>query len=234
MSEAQDSVAVSSGRPLEPLKKTLTKAIDSAVLMRWEPAKARAACARGSTVEEQVADVRRMFARELATVGAVTGGVAAVPGLGTAVAAGTLAGELGWINLRMVDLLLTIAVLHGHGEASVKERRGWLTAVLLAGTGSAQQVDRLASEVGKGLGKKATRKVPVESLRAINHFLGRTVIVKNGVVQGAVRLGTVLPLGIGACIGAGGNYLTVTAMARHANRYFGLLSGNEGAPSSVM
>ncbi len=231
MSEAQDSVAGSGGGALQPLKKALTGAIDLAVVTRWEPAKSRAACARGSTVEERVADVRRMFARELATVGAVTGGVAAVPGVGTAVAAGTLAGELGWINVRMVDLLLTIAVLHGHGEASVKERRGWLTAMLVVGTGSAQQVDRLASEVGKGLGKKATRKIPVESLRAVNRFLGRTVIVKNGAVQGAVRLGTVLPLGVGACIGAGGNYLTVTAMARNANRYFGLLPGGEGAPS---
>ena len=231
MSDRQDSDAGSGGRPLEPLKKALTRAIDLAVVTRWEPAKARAACARGSTVEERVTDVRRMFARELATVGAVSGGVAAVPGVGTALAAGTLAGEVGWINVRMVDLMLTIAVLHDHGEASVKERRGWLTAMLVVGNGSVQQVDRLASEVGKGVGKKATSKISVESLRAINRLIGRTVIVKNGTVQGAVRLGTVLPLGVGACIGAGGNYLTATAMARHANRYFSLLPGNYGEPS---
>ena len=195
MSDRQDGNAESGGRPFEPLKRALTRAIDLAVVTRWEPAKARAACARGSTVEERVTDVRRMFARELATVGAVSGGVAAVPGVGTALAAGTLAGEVGWINVRLVDLMLTIAVLYGHGEASVKERRGWLTAMLLAGNGSVQQVDRLASEVGKGIGKKATRKIPVESLRAINRLIGRTVIVKNGTVQGAVRLGTGVGVG---------------------------------------
>ena len=150
--------------------------------------------------------------------------------MGTALSAGTLVGEIGWINVRMIDLMLTIAVLHGHGEASVKERRGWLIAMLIAGNGSVRQVDRLASEVGKGLGREATRKIPIKSLRTVNRVIGRTVVVKNGTVRGAIRLGTVLPFGVGACIGAGGNFLTAAAIAQQADRYFSLLPWGEPEP----
>ena len=56
-------------RLLEAIQQALMKAIDSAIEVRWEPAKARAASARGATVEERVAEVRKTFSRELATWG---------------------------------------------------------------------------------------------------------------------------------------------------------------------
>ena len=231
MSDRQDGSAGSGGGPLEPLKKALTKAIDVAVVTRWEPAKARAASARGSTVEEQVADVRRAFARELATLGAATGAMAALPAVGTGIAVTSLVAELGWINVRMMDLMLTIAVLYGHGEASVEERRAWLIAMLLLGNGAVKSADRFASEAGKGFGKKATSWIPMRSLRAVNNFFGRTIITKNGTVRGVVAIGTAVPFGVGACIGAGGNYLTVGAMAHQANRFFSQLPWGGCEPS---
>ena len=234
MSDRQDGNAGSGGKPLEPLKKALTRAIDLAVVTRWEPAKARAASARGSTVEERTADVRRMFARELATLGAATGAMAALPAVGTGIAVTSLVAELGWINVRMMDLMLTIAVLYGHGEASVEERRAWLIAVLLFGTGAVKSADRFASEAGKGLGKNATRWIPQESLRALNNIFGRTIITKNGTVRGVVAIGTAVPFGVGACIGAGGNYLTVGVMAHQANRFFSQLPWGGGEPSPAI
>jgi len=213
---------------LETLRRNLARAIDAAVENRWESAKARATSARGSTVKEQLADVRRAFARELATLGAATGGMAALPAVGTGIAVTSLVAELGWINVRMIDLMLTIAVLHGHGEASVEERRAWLTAMLFFGNGAVTSVDRLASEVGKGLGMKATRRIPQKALKAFNHTIGRTIITKNGAVRGVVTIGTAVPFGVGACIGAGGNYLTVGTMARQANRFFSQLPWNDG------
>ena len=78
----------------------------------------------------------------------------------------SIVAELGWINVRMVDLELTIAVLYGHGEASVEERRAWLAAMLFFGNWAVKGVDRLASEVGKGLRKQATHRIPQKTLRA--------------------------------------------------------------------
>jgi len=205
--------------PFELVRRSFINAIDWGVESRWESAKTRAGSARGATVEERVAEVRRGFARELAALGAVSGGVAAAPGMVPATIATTVA-EFGWINVRMVDLLLTIAAIHGHGEASVEERRAWLFAMLVFGNGAVTGVDRMASEVGKGVGKKATRRIPMKVLNAVNHTVGRTIVTKYGTVRGVVALGNAIPFGVGACIGAGGNYLTVGAMAVAANRFF--------------
>ena len=87
-------------------------------------------------------------------------------------------------------------------------------------------VDRVASEVGKGVGKKWTRRTRTETLRSINRTVGRTVVTKYGTVRGVMALGNVLPFGVGACIGAGGNYLTVGAIAFEANRFFSQLPGD--------
>ncbi len=222
-----------SGGPLELVRRSLIQAIDWGVEARWEPARARAESADGATTEDRVAEVRRAFARELAALGAVSGGVAAAPGMVPATVA-TAVAEFSWINVRMVDLLLTIAAIHGHGEASIEERRAWLFAMLVFGNGAVTGVDRMASEVGKGLGRKATRRIPMQVLHAVNGTVGRTVVSKYGTVRGVVALGNVLPFGVGACIGAGGNYLTVGAMAMAASRFFGELPWDPGdAPAAA-
>jgi len=205
--------------PFELVRRSLIKAIDWGVEARWEGAKARAESADGATTEDRVAEVRRAFARELATLGALSGGVAAAPGMLPATVA-TAVAEFSWINVRMVDLLLTIAAIHGHGEASIEERRAWLFAMLVFGNGAVTGVDRMASEVGKGVGKKATRRISMKVLNAVNGTVGRTIVTKYGTVRGVVALGNAIPFGVGACIGAGGNYLTVGAMAVAANRFF--------------
>ena len=174
------------------LGQTIVSAVDHGIKTRWEPACRRAAVAKGHTPEERIVQVRRMFTRELVTLGALTGGTAAFPWLGTGVAVPAALAEAGWVAVRMTDLILTIAVIYGHDEASVEERRAWVLAVLAFGDAAGDGVGRLASEVGKGLGGKLTGKVSVEALRAINHSLGRTIITKYGQAQGVIAHGRVL------------------------------------------
>lgn len=88
---------------------------------------------------------------------------------------------------------------------------------------------QLAGEAGKGLGAKATSRIPVETLRQINRGLGRTVITKYGTKRGAIALGRALPLGIGATIGAGANYALTRAIARQADSFFTHLAPPEPA-----
>jgi hypothetical protein len=75
-------------------------------------------------------------------------------------------------------------------------------------------------ELGKGLGRRATERIPAETLRAVNQALGRTVVTKYGTKRGAVALGRALPFGIGAAIGGGANYAFARAIAGHADRFF--------------
>ena len=199
--------------------KLVLVAVDKAVEARWEPARRNAAATTGTTAE-RVAQLRRTFARELATVGAVTGGIAAVPAAGTGTALATGVAEISWFTARSADLILAIAAVHGHTEPSVEERRLWLLSVLAFGDKAATMVTRLAGEMGKGLGKKATAGISKETLQSINRAIGRTILTKYGTKRGVIALGTALPFGIGAAIGGGANYALTRGIARHADSFF--------------
>lgn len=202
-------------------------AVDKGVTSRWEPAQRRAAAAKGATRDERVREVDRMFRRELTAAGALAGGAAAVPGAGTAAAVGASIVELGLVTTRFADLILTIAVLHGHDRASVEERRAWVLSILAFGNGAAAGFTKLAAEVGKGVGAKATTRLPTTALRAVNAALGRTVITKYGTKRGVVAVGRALPAGVGAAIGGTANYLMVRGLARQSDRFFALLGNDE-------
>jgi hypothetical protein len=88
------------------------------------------------------------------------------------------------------------------------------------GSGAGEMLLKLSSELGKGLGKKATGKVSTQALQTLNRRLGRTIITKYGTKRGVVALGTAFPFGIGAAIGAGGNYAMVRTVGRHADKLF--------------
>lgn len=209
----------------EPARKAseiVLHSVDRVVEKRWEHALGVAASATGS-VEDRVAEITRAFAREMAAVGAAVGATAAVPGAGAVTLVGTTAVELGWFTARAGDLILSIAATHGHTSGSVEQRRAWILSVLAFGDTAAAGFTRVAGEVGKGLGKRATGRVPAETLRAINRTLGRTIVTKYGTKRGAVALGRALPFGIGAVIGGSANYVFVRAVARQANTFFRLL-----------
>ena len=205
---------------LDNLGSVLLEAVDRAANTRWDAAVRRAAAAPGATVEERVAAVTRTFARELAVAGAATGGAAAVPGVGTATAMAATAADLGWFTLRIADLVLTIASLHGHQRAAVEERRAWILSVLAFGEGSAVGFARMAGEVGQDLGGKAVGRIPAGALRVINRKLSRSVLTRFGTRRGAITLGRVLPFGIGAAVGGSANYMSVQAIGRHADSFF--------------
>jgi len=194
-------------------------AVDKAVEARWEPARRNAAATTG-TRAERVDQLQRTFARELATVGAATGGIAALPAAGTGTALATGVAEIGWFTARSADLILAIAAVHGHTEPSVEERRLWILSVLAFGDEAATMVTRLAGEMGKGLGKKATARTSAETLRLINHAIGRTILTKYGKKRGVIALGTALPFGIGAAVGGGANYALTRGVARNADTFF--------------
>ena len=205
---------------VEQLGTSVLGAVDTAVMKRWDMAISRAAATEGAGTAERVKIATRALETELAMAGAATGGAAALPGVGTAAAVGMSAVELGWITVRLADLILTIAVIHGHGKASVEERRAWILSVLAWGEGAAAGFTKLAGEMGKGLGGKAVTKIPTTALRSINKALGRTIVTKYGTKRGAIALGRALPFGIGAAIGAGANYLGVHAVGKHADQFF--------------
>lgn len=196
--------------------------VDRVVSRRWEGAR-RAADATTGTRDERVAQLKRAFSRELGTMGAAAGAAAAAPVVETAASLSTAAAELGWFTVRASDLILAIAAVHGHTEPSVEERRAWVLSILAFGDSAAAAFTRLAGEAGKGLGAKATARVPREVLLKMNRSFGRTIVTKYGKRRGAIALGRALPLGIGAVIGGSANYALARTIARQADSFFALL-----------
>ena len=203
----------------ERLGSTVLDTVDGAVDQRWDQARALAASTSGTT-EERIRQVRRLFARELSALGAVAGGVAAVPGTGTATLLATTAADFGWFAMRAADLILTIAVIHGHTQATVEQRKAWVLSILAFGEGASTGFTKAAGEVGRGLGGKLTSRISTASLQRVNRAVGRTVVTKYGTTRGAIALGRALPLGIGAIIGGTANYASVSVLARQADKFF--------------
>ncbi len=195
-------------------------AVDLAVDSRWDAARTRAARLTGDSIEAKVSNLTDLFARELGLVGATAGGVAAVPGIGTASTIATGVAEFSYFTMRAGELILTIGAVHGHSEVTVEEQRAWILSVLLFGNVASEGFTKLAGELGKGLGAKATQRVPMTLLRSINNAASRTIVTKYGTKRGVVALGRALPFGIGAVIGGGANYISLKLLAKHANRFF--------------
>lgn len=194
--------------------------IDSSITHMWSDAQEQARRVQGESVDDKVRSIARSFAQELGTVGAATGAAAALPAVGTAAALSVAAAEFAWFARRSSALVMTIAALHGHDESTVEERKMWILAVLAFGNGASEGATKLAGELGKGLGKKATERISTSTLRAMNKALGRTIVTKYGTKRGVIALGTALPFGIGAVFGGSANYASVRMLAKHAHKFF--------------
>ena len=201
--------------------------IDEGVESRWGPALERAALTEAATVQGRVDLVTASFRHELGVAGAAAGGTSAVPGVGLGTASAAFVLELGWSTIRLTDLVLTIAALHGHRDATLDERRLWVLSILTYGDGATSMVTRLAGELGRGLGSQATSHIPAETIRQLNKAMGTAIVARYGTRRGAVALSRAVPFGIGAALGYGLNSYVVKATARHADSFFGKLPARD-------
>ena len=193
-------------------------ATDYAVETRWEPALRRAAAAKGATAHKRVLWLRRRFIGQLSSTGAVTGGV--FPFFLPHVAVPAAALEATWATVKLTDLILTIAVIYGHEEAPVEERRAWVLSILAFGDAAGKAISELADEPGGELDEEPTTEGQALLLGNFNSALTATVVAKYGAMQTAIAVGHTVPVG-GAFIGAGGNFLAVRVIAQQAEKLFG-------------
>lgn len=214
------------------IEATVVRAIDHAVLTRWDDAVRRAGATTGSTAE-RVAHVTQTLATELAAVGAATGGVAALPGVGTVASLATSAADVGWTTTRACDIVMTLAAVHGHTEATAGDRKAWVVAVLGYGPRAAEVVPQLlAAERAEesAAHDQAKGRLSGGSLAALNQGFGRTLVTKWAMKKLATSVGKALPFGIGAVIGGVANRSSARTIARHADLLFTHLGDEAPAP----
>jgi hypothetical protein len=219
MARRSDRTPGSSSVARDPVVAQLLDAVDRAVETRWSAARMRARQFEGSR-DERVEAVTAKIRRELGAAGAASGGTAAIPGVGVGAVAASFAVELGWSTMRLADLILTIAVIHGHDRADVDERRLWVLSVLTYRDGAAAAVAKLAAELTGSPAERGVRQLTRRTIRQMNSTIGAGVIAKYGSRRVVAALGRAVPFGIGAVLGFGMNTRAVTMTATHAHSFF--------------
>lgn len=197
----------------------LLAAVDKAVETRWAAAQARAREFPGDR-DERAEAVTAKIRRELGVAGAASGGAAAIPGIGIGTVSAAFVVELGWSTMRLADLILTIAAIHGHDRAEVDERRLWVLSILTYREGAAGMVTKLAQEMAESSGRTGVRRLSTRTIKRINVTTSRAIVAKYGARRGVAAIGRIIPFGIGAVLGYGLNSKAVSITAKHAHAFF--------------
>lgn len=201
------------------LGQQLIQSVDRATATRWAAAQERADRLVG-TRDERVAAVTASIRREVALAGAASGGTAAVPGVGLGAASAAFAMELAWTTVRLCDLIMTIAVIHGHGRAGLEERRMWVLSILTYRDGAAGVLARFVAETTEIGGRSGVRRLSERSMQKINASVGRVVVGKYGTRAGVAAVGRAVPFGVGALLGYGINSRAVSTISAHTHTFF--------------
>ena len=173
-----------------------------------------------ATPAQVIRNLERMYVSVLTGTGAAVGGVAAAPGVGTAVALALSAGEA-LSSLQLSALFaLSIAEVHAVPIDELERRRTIVMGIMLNGTGSGT-MPKVAERTGQHWGRQFVAKVPVEALRPINRILGEHFVTKYGTKQGIIVLGRAAPFGFGAVIGGGANAAIAAVTVGAGRRAFG-------------
>lgn len=207
--------------------KIVVAAVERAVENRWDQAIDRADDTNGDE-SERVAQIERAFLRELITLGAASGGTAAMPGVGTMTAVGLTAGEVAWTATRTTDMILAVAAVHGHTDAPVEVRKSWVLALLAFDDDAADGLAKTIAEYGGTV--TASRTLSLEMLERANGRVGRTLIARYGAKRSALLIGRVLPFGIGAVVGGTANHFLVRNTIRRADGFFAEIAGWKKIP----
>ncbi|MFA5709774.1 hypothetical protein [Mycolicibacterium sp.] len=175
-----------------------------------------------ATPEEIIAKLEKHYLAAVMASGAAVGSAALVPGVGTLLALSLIAGETALFLETTAVFVLSVAEVHGV-SATDKERRRTLVLGALAGDDGKNAVGRLLGPGrtnGAWLGEGAAT-VPLPALSQVNTKLMKYFVKKYTVKRGALMFGKLLPVGIGALIGAIGNRLMGKRIVKNARNAFG-------------
>jgi|SRR6185312_6103050 len=180
---------------------------------------------RGNPESSPAEVVTKLEKRYLAAVmasGAAVGSAAAFPGIGTIAALSAVAGET--IVFLEATSLFVLAVADVHGiPAAHREHRRALVLSVLVGDESKGAVRELVGP-GRTSGEwltESTAALPLPLVSQLNNRLLRYFAKRYALRRGAIAFGKMLPMGIGAVIGGGGNRLMGKKIISNARKAFG-------------
>ena len=169
----------------------------------------------------------RSTRRRVAATGALSGAASIAPGLGTALALGTITSQTLYALEQEIELVLGIAMIFGHELGGSDDRVLEALVVVGISSGAVKLREDVLIVGGERLALAAFRRLPEVLLR---HAGGRllTRILTRFATTGAAKVAArVVPLGVGIGVGAGFDWVAVTGLGRAAMKYYG--PGGPGA-----
>ena len=170
-----------------------------------------------------VAKLEKHYLAAVMASGAAVGSAAAFPGIGTVTALSAVAGETVVFLDATALFALAIADVHGIPAADYERRRA-LVLTVLVGEDSKRAIKDLVgpgrTRSGEWLSESAAA-LPLPVVAQLNNRLVRYFVKRYALRRGVLMFGKLLPMGIGAVLGGGGNRLIGKQIINNARATFG-------------
>ncbi|MBW0018647.1 MAG: hypothetical protein JO236_14030 [Mycobacterium sp.] len=176
----------------------------------------------GAGPAEIVAKLEKRYLAALTASGAAVGSAATFPGVGTLTALSAGAGETVFFLEATAVFVLATAEVYGI-PADHRERRRALVLAVLVGDDSRRAIGELIGP-GRTHGGWLTEgmaALPMPTLARLNTRLLKYAVRRYTVKRGALLMGKMLPVGVGAAVGGAGNRIFAKKIVRNARQAFG-------------
>lgn len=176
----------------------------------------------GATPAEIVTRLQKHYLHAVTGSGAAVGAAAAIPAVGTLVALSVLATETAVFLEATALFVLAVAEVHGIPADERERRRALVLAVLVGDGGKRAVADLLGPGRTRGAWlSEGAATVPIPAVSQANSRMLRYFVKRYTVKRILLSFGKLLPVGIGAAIGAWGNRLMGRRIIANAGKAFG-------------
>lgn len=221
-SAAPDDTSTDPPARTSDAKEVLRRGFEKALTAQQPVATANVARLRRVHPDKSPEEIARILTRTyLATVsasGAASGATAVVPSIAVPIAA-ALADILVFTDATVL-YALSLAEVHRLNPEDFERRKLLVLAVLTGDTGT-RALQKALGRTVPHWAKEIVSAVPMTTINKLNRVLGPRFITKYGTKQGILVLSKQVPLGIGAALGAGGNYGFGRLTVASARKIFG-------------
>ncbi len=180
-----------------------------------------------ATPDEIIRTLERRFLTAVTTGGALVGASAAIPAVGTG--ASLVLSGVETAGFLEASALFAQSVTEVHGiVVEDPDRARALVMAMVLGTAGSDLVKQMAGQVAGTAparsafwGEMVTKSLPRTVMGPIVDRVKKTFVKKYAVAQGTNVIGRLIPFGIGAAIGGGGNHLLGRQIVRSSRDAFG-------------
>jgi hypothetical protein len=169
-----------------------------------------------------ITKLEKRYVTAVTASGAAVGTTAVLPGIGTLAALSAAAGETAVFLEATAFYALAIAAVYGVPIDDRERRRALVLSVLVGDDSKQAMTDLIGGGRTSGAWlSEGMASLPLPALSQLNARLLKRAIRRFTLRRSALMFGKLLPVGIGAVIGAVGNRLAGKKIVRNARKAFG-------------